>query len=425
MGADKSILDKLSTRKLAYPDGIECFIIQCLNKRLVKEAFKRSYFVDTLYVFEGRLVQRIFAFKFNYVKERNNPHKTDMYLQEVYRRVEGEKKALMGDVYASYCGKEVYYKSDPLKLNQVDDTYHFYPFHFYDENEWIKKLDIPYCQYFNEKNKSGLDFFRYVCLYRKYPKIEYLVKMDLSHFIKHITYLDTSKRFIKDIFKIEYKFVEMLPHMNFQYLMYARRYPWVETFDELEEIDYIYYLRLNNIKKYLNRKMMDYMEKHRLEYGLYDDYLGFCEKLKANMKSNKILYPEDLRKAHDEAAKQIQVIKDEATKLGFKLNYEEHKKLIYHDEGFMIRPVYDPDELVVESEKLNHCVRTYTDRVAKCETEIFFVRDDKKQDDPLYTLELRGKKIIQFRADHNKSPDESAIQFVNKWAKMNKLESPY
>ena len=102
MGADKSILDKLSTRKLAYPDGIECFIIQCLNKRLVKEAFKRSYFVDTLYVFEGRLVQRIFAFKFNYVKERNNPHKTDMYLQEVYRRVEGEKKALINTVARKY-----------------------------------------------------------------------------------------------------------------------------------------------------------------------------------------------------------------------------------------------------------------------------------------------------------------------------------
>lgn len=424
MGADKSILDKLSTRKLAYPDGIECFIIQSLNKRLVKEAFKRSYFVDTLYVFEGRLVQRIFAFKFNYVKERKNPHKTDMYIQEVYRRVEGEKKALMGDVCASYCGKEVYYNSDPLKLYPVDDTYHFYPFHFYDENEWIKKLDIPYCQYFNEKNKSGLDFFRYVCLYRKYPKIEYLVKMDLSHFIKHITYLDTSKRFIKDIFKIEYKFVEMLPYLNFQQLMYVRRYPWINSQKEIGIIDDLYYFHFNYIKKYLNQKMMNYITEHSIQMGLYDDYLGFCEKLKADMKSN-ILYPKDLKKAHDEAAEQITIIKSKATEVGFRLNYEEHKKLIYQDDGYIIRPVMYPDELVNESEKLNHCVKTYTDIVAKCETEILFVRDDKKQDEPLYTLELRGNKIIQFRADHNKSPDESAIQFVNKWAKMNKLESPY
>ncbi|MGM9946740.1 PcfJ domain-containing protein [Floccifex sp.] len=425
MGTNKSVLEKLRRKKLPYPVGIEKFIIMQMDERMFTNAIKRSYFVDTLCMVEGRIVQRIFAFKFNFINDKSNPHKMDFYVQEVYRRVEGEKKALIGDVYASYCGKEVEYHEGNSHFDPCDDTYHFYPFHFYDKKEWIKFLDIPYCQYFNPKNESGLSFYEYICLYRKYPKIELLVKADLSHFISHIHYLDTSQKYLEDIFKVDKKFVPMLKDMNFQNLMHCRKYPWVETFDELRKIDMIYYLHLNNIKKYLNRKMMDYMENHRLEHGLYDDYLGFCEKLKANMKSNKILYPEELHSAHDEAAKQIKIIKDEVTKIGFKLNYEEHQKLIYHDDGFMIRPVYDPDELVVESEKLHHCVRTYTDRVATCETEIMFVRKENEPEEPLYTLELKGKRIIQFRADHNKEPEKEAIDFINKWAVKNKLENTY
>lgn len=69
--------------------------------------------------------------------------------------------------------------------------------------------------------------------------------------------------------------------------------------------------------------------------------------------------------------------------------------------GLILVVPKDGSELKREGEALHHCVGTYIDKVAKGETNIFFVRKEKEPDKPYYTLEFKNNKIVQCRGSHN------------------------
>ena len=83
---------------------------------------------------------------------------------------------------------------------------------------------------------------------------------------------------------------------------------------------------------------------------------------------------------------------------------------------YMIRPAETPAELRAESRDLNHCVRTYVDSVARGTTSILFIRETKKPDTPLFTLELSAKgNVVQCRGDHNCGYPEEVAEFIKAW----------
>lgn len=202
MDTGKSILERLQTRKLTWPKGIEEFIFSKMDLWLAKEAYSRTYFVETLEMYYGKLLKRIFGFQLF----KNPNHTVELKIQEVARYIEGEKKFLVGNLYCGMFGKRVDFDY-PLKFWISDSKLNFYPLRMYSIEDWIKLLNIPYCQYQSELNQSGLDFFDYACAYRKEPKIEYLVKADLSQFISSLRVLDLSQKSLDKIFKVDRKFV--------------------------------------------------------------------------------------------------------------------------------------------------------------------------------------------------------------------------
>lgn len=70
---------------------------------------------------------------------------------------------------------------------------------------------------------------------------------------------------------------------------------------------------------------------------------------------------------------------------------------------------------------LNHCVRTYAEKVAKGETGIMFVRKQSDPDEPFVTLELKGRKVIQVRAKNNSIPIPKVCDVVRDWEKRFRL----
>ena len=96
-------------------------------------------------------------------------------------------------------------------------------------------------------------------------------------------------------------------------------------------------------------------------------------------------------------------------------------KMSYGDKeaGLLIRPAVNREELIKESSLMHHCVKMYDERVAKQETEIFFVRRIDNKNKPLVTLELEGNKIIQCRAKFNACPGKDVQKFVDSWAERN------
>ena len=53
------------------------------------------------------------------------------------------------------------------------------------------------------------------------------------------------------------------------------------------------------------------------------------------------------------------------------------------------------------------------DRYQKGETNIFFIRNTANVTEPLATLELKQKDVIQCRAKLNNKPSDEVVSFVN------------
>jgi len=150
---------------------------------------------------------------------------------------------------------------------------------------------------------------------------------------------------------------------------------------------------------------------------IYRDYLGEVAALNLNTTDESILYPPDLYARHAETARLVEYEKnkdlyDKIAKRAKKLSW-----LSWTYGGLTIRPATSPAELKEEGAALHHCVGGYAQRMADGETAIFFIR--REPDKPYFTLELKGKNIVQCRGknniDYHNDPDVAA--FVDRWYK--------
>lgn len=63
--------------------------------------------------------------------------------------------------------------------------------------------------------------------------------------------------------------------------------------------------RFAYIKKYYAIIKLDWLEKHKTNLYMYDDYLKFVEKLGMPLQDKKVLYPNDLKQQHDLLMKKL------------------------------------------------------------------------------------------------------------------------
>lgn len=171
-------------------------------------------------------------------------------------------------------------------------------------------------------------------------------------------------------------------------------------------------------------KILNYIEKQavesclvRAEAMVYRDYLQECEKLQLDLSNKEILFPKDLRAAHNRTMDQVKFEQNKADQEKFKKAVEGLEKFAWKNGNFIIRPARAQEELQYEGTALHHCVGGYIKRMAEGETAIFFIRRASDPDKPFYTLELKKKKVIQCRTLNNKSyeQDREIKAFVDEW----------
>lgn len=124
---------------------------------------------------------------------------------------------------------------------------------------------------------------------------------------------------------------------------------------------------------------------------------------------------------HDVLQARHKQVKSEIVNKGIKAMADKLMKYQYESEGLVIVPARSNEELIAESEALNHCVRTYAEKVANGETGIMFVRKQSDPDEPFVTLELKGRKVIQVRAKNNSIPIPKVCDVVRDWEKRFRL----
>lgn len=159
---------------------------------------------------------------------------------------------------------------------------------------------------------------------------------------------------------------------------------------------------------------------------LWTDYLYTARQLGWDLHDRSVFFPQDIQRAHDEAAAAFAICKDKADAEKMKIkdaimygNAREIKKAFcYRDSKYMIRIPGCFLDFKHEGNAQHNCVATYYDRAVKGECIILFIRRRKAPNESFCTVEIQndgGKFVImQNRAAYNRDAPEDAKAFMRK-----------
>ena len=133
------------------------------------------------------------------------------------------------------------------------------------------------------------------------------------------------------------------------------------------------------------------------------------------MKNKKYLFPKNLKQMHDEYEKQIEILEQEKLTKSISTRAEVLKKNIFKNNGFIIFPAESVQAMIEESTQQHNCVRTYADKYANGECDIYFMRKANKPTESLVTMEVVENKVVQKRIKHNEKTTEKQDKFLKTW----------
>lgn len=153
----------------------------------------------------------------------------------------------------------------------------------------------------------------------------------------------------------------------------------------------------------------------------YKDYIENATLLEYDLSNSEVLFPKNLKQAHDLA---YSIINDKELKNAelpqIARQYESYSNLYsYEDKNYCIMPPSRHNDLKNEGKTLCHCVATYAKRVAVGSTIILFIRKTSEKDKPYFTLELNPMtyEIEQCRGLRNCAYPKEVKDFMDKWYK--------
>lgn len=422
--------DKYLNIEMAMPDlKLRRYLIaddDKLWRRPNKYRVVNSFLVGHWQLYRGSIIFRKF-----YVAQYWHMHTKQLAIVEVMRYVSGcDRKAVWGLTSSMGGGAYVSSWRNRYSLAKFESYDLEYNYRRFDSNR-LSDIDLSKSRYrYIKAQLKAMDpreehyIFRVMSKYDKYPdQVEWLMKSGATNVVLSGERLRWTK-----------KGYEILGLKNkHEFNLYKKS--GIPLKDFKANKGEIFKYSIDSIRKFyalehskelvnehgfkLSSKLINYVNEHN--YTSYRDYLKALKDIGETHIDSKMKYPEDLTFAHDIATAKVNVARDEITCRKFKDQFDKFKELAYFNEELIIRPVKSPDELIVESAKLSHCVKTYAERVTKGETEIFFIRSKDAANEPFVTLELMRNEIMQCRGDHNSAPPKYVKQFISDWANKFKL----
>ena len=279
----------------------------------------------------------------------------------------------------------------------------------------------------------GIQLFKYLRLYEKYPQIEYLTKLGLQRlaFSTQILRLcGKDKKFRKwiannrqDIIRSSYYISSIIKAYKTSGSIkeideFERKKKY---FDSTQQIGSVKALVKDELEKFF-----DYVETQEISFYSYRDYLDACLYLGLDMSEEKNRYPHDFRRWHNIRIDEYHTAKalnDERERKElfnkFATVAEKYFVLQYDKKSNFISIIaHSPNDLINEGQALGHCVgrMNYDQKFAREESLIFFIRTKEHPDVPLVTVEYSPsqKCVLQCYGKGNKTPDGNVLEFVNK-----------
>jgi len=297
---------------------------------------------------------------------------------------------------------------------------------------------------------SGVATF--LSAYIKRPKIEHLIKMKLYRLVSGIIYggysysalqaINFNGENMRAILGIDRPYFPLLRELNpsidqlhlIRQLLQADHKPSTEQIkwfiaskisnaDAAKEL--LAHMSVHKLQRYVEQqfapedeaalKRVDYYKMNALITD-YHDYLCMCKELQYDVKNSFILFPRELKAAHDSVAKTLKDKRTAEHEKAIAGSFDEwQKRYQYQSKELMMIPPHSAKEIVDEGAALHHCVRLYVKNVAEKKSVILFVRSVDEPDKSLCTVEVKDGQVTQARGFDNEEPPAQITAFIEQW----------
>lgn len=411
-----------SNRKI----GTEMKCPHCKHKFLIKsDKLKRYEYKDNVLIIDkiqDQLIVRIFELRSNYDGNKQEfEYSTVEYARKLvyedFRELRNNRVAInQGGPYVYHYDREgewrlydgYWYESIPSGFLYKNNLKKVLQNTEYEHSRLWDFIRKPYTEYYSAKELLRI---------AKYQSFETLVELKLYNLARYADAFGTNGSF-QAIFGVNKSYYEFMKKYNitFEQLKILKLYKTcdIKTLRYLEKFG-IY--DLERIKQYTNiDNFIKYFKEYKLkDSSMYLDYLRFATELGLNLKNKRYLYPKDLKKAHDDFEKQLEILEEQKNNEMLQKRLNELSKNIFKNKKFIVFPASSMSDLIDESKQQNNCVRTYVDRYANGECDIYFMRKVDKTDISLVTVEVRDNMIVQKRIKNNQPTTEEQNKFLKEW----------
>lgn len=315
--------------------------------------------------------------------------------------------------------------------------------------------DTPWA-YSQLEASSGIASFSgvatFLSAYIKRPKIEHLIKMKLYRLVSGIIYggysysalqaINFNGENMRAILGIDRPYFPLLRELNpsidqlhlIRQLLQADHKPSTEQIkwfiaskisnaDAAKEL--LAHMSVHKLQRYVEQqfapkdeaalKRVDYYKINTLITD-YHDYLCMCKELQYDVKNSFILFPRELKAAHDSVAKTLKDKRTAEHEKAIAGSFDEwQKRYQYQSKELMMIPPHSAKEIVDEGAALHHCVRLYVKNVAEKKSVILFVRSVDEPDKSLCTVEVKDGQVTQARGFDNEEPPAQITAFIEQW----------
>lgn len=409
-----------------------CKCPYCKHTYLVKSSRLKSYrFNDNLAIlqeYKSYYILRIFrlemisknkSFCFNYYCYEYGRVIYDIDFNILYEIINENMIGTTGGIFPSY-RKEV-----STNWRYSSSYYSYLPknFIYYPNN--LKKVlmnikELKYSQLWILANK--IDYFDLIYLIKHYnDSVEFLIKMKLYNLALCPETFKNKKNFNERFFGLTKDYISFIRKYNLNLdelitlsFIKTKNINLLKKFDSVSE-DILKNLKSKNINFSKLIKFTDFSYKNCHEYM---DYLNMLKILGINLKDRKNLYPKNIKQIHDKVLKEYEIKKNEKMNRAINRRSKELQKYSFKDKNYIIFPAESYDSLIDESKQQNNCVRTYYEKYAKKECDIYFMRLLKDKEHSLVTIEVKNNMIVQKRTKNNGITTKKQDNFLNKWQKV-------
>lgn len=262
------------------------------------------------------------------------------------------------------------------------------------------------------KNKEYIDL---IYLMKNYnDSVELLTKMKLYNLALCPRSFNKKGNF-KERFGVDKKFLKFMQKNDItdselEFLKYYQK-------ENIKVIKALSNTNIREIKKYnvdLD-KLLKLTDFGTLIADEYNDYLDMANKLHYDMKDKRILYPKEILKEHDKLVKTIETNKNKKVNKTIEKRYKELLKNTFNDNKFIVFAAENVSKLIEESSQMNNCVKTYAEKIAKGECDIYFMRNKDNIENSLVTIEVRNNRVVQKRTKNNMETTDEQNRFISKW----------